>query len=144
MTHAYLPSRDCAQKDQVIDAEMVVLESSAEEIRQRIRAQDVTAPLAFSYAADTAKYPKAKTSGFRNTAAKPVTNADEAIALADKECTLEKAKTDIATPYYQAAVYRDEAAKIWKVELFWWQDEDIFQAIYLNDQGITQMIVDKQ
>ena len=33
---------------------------------------------------------------------------------------------------------------MWKVELFWWQDEDIYQAIYLNDQGITQMIVDKQ
>ncbi len=144
MTHAYLPSRDCAQKDKVIDAEMVVLESSAEEIRQRILSQDVTAPLAFSYAADTAKYPKAKTSGFRNTAAKPVTNADEAIALADKECTLEKEKTDIAMPYYQTAVYRDEAAGMWKVELFWWQDEDICQAIYLNDQGITQMIVDKQ
>ena len=141
MTHAYLPSRDCVQKDKVIDAEMVVLDSSAEEIRQMIRSQDVTAPLAFSYAADTAKYPKAKTSGFRNTTAKPVSGVDEAIALADKECTLEKALTDIARPYYQTAVYRDEAAKIWKVKLFWWQDDDIYQAVYMNDQGITQMIV---
>ena len=33
---------------------------------------------------------------------------------------------------------------IWKVELFWWQDDDCYQAVYMNDQGITQMIVNEK
>ena len=28
--------------------------------------------------------------------------------------------------------------------LFWWQDDECYQAVYMNDQGITQMIVNEK
>ena len=141
MVKAYLPKRDCAQSEKVISEEMVVFDTSAAEIREVIQRQDVSTPIVFSYAEDQAKYPDAKTGGFKNTTAKTVSNISDAIALADKECTLPDRGAGVSTPYYQMSVYRDEAAGIWKVELFWWQDDDCYQAIYMNDQGITQMIV---
>ena len=144
MVQSYLPKRDSTQSDKVIDEEMVVFDTSAAEVRDVIQRQDVSAPIPFSYAEDAANHPDAQTSGFKNTAAKTVSNVNDAIALADKECTLPDRNAGIATPYYQVSVYRDADAGIWKVELFWWQDDECYQAVYMNDQGITQMIVNEK
>jgi hypothetical protein len=43
--------------------------------------------------------------------------------------------------YNMIEVYRDEAAGMWKVVLRYSQNIEGDQAIYINDQGITQMIV---
>ena len=144
MVQSYLPKRDSTQSEKVIDEEMVVFDTSAAEVRDVIQRQDVSAPISFSYAEDAANHPDAQTSGFKNTAAKTVSNVNDAIALADKECTLPDRNAGIATPYYQVSVYRDADAGIWKVELFWWQDDECYQAVYMNDQGITQMIVNEK
>ena len=144
MVQSYLPKRDSAQSEKVIDEEMVVFDTSAADIREVIQRQDVSTPIPFSYAEDMANHPDAQTSGFKNTAAKSVSNVNDAIALADKECTLSDPGIGIATPYCQVSVYRDAEAGIWKVELFWWQDDDCYQAVYMNDQGITQMIVNEK
>ena len=142
MVSSYLPKRNCAQSEKTVREELVVFDTPASDIRDVIQRQDVSKPISFSYAEDQAKYPDAQTSNFKNTSAKTVSNVNDAIALADKECTLPDRNAGVATPYYQMSVYRDVDAGIWKVELFWWQDDDCYQAIYINNQGITQMIVD--
>ena len=141
MVRAYLPTRHCADSEKVISEEFVVFDTPAEDCARVIADQDVTAPIPFSYAEDMAAYPEAQTTGFKNTTVKTVTTSAEAIALADRECTLEDRGTDVDKPYYQMEVSRDESAGIWKVELYWWQDDDCYQAIYMNDQGITQRIL---
>ena len=144
MVASYLPKKDCAQSEKVVREELVVFDTSAAEIRDVIQRQDVSNPVPFSYAEDQSKYPDAQTRSFKNTAAKTVSSVSDAIALADKECTLPDRNAGVETPYYQMSVYRDAEAGIWKVELFWWQDDDCYQAIYMNDQGITQMIVNEK
>ena len=144
MVASYLPKKDCPQSEKVVREEMVVFGTSAAEIRDVIQRQDVSTPIAFSYAEDQAKYTDAQTNGFKNTTAKTISSVNDAIALADKECTLPDRGAGIATPYYQMSVYRDAEAGMWKVELYWWQDDECYQAIYMNDQGITQMIVDEK
>lgn len=141
IVRAYLPTRYCADGEKIINEELVVFDTPAAKCAQVIAEQDVTTPIPFSYAQDVADDPDAQTSGFKNTTARKVTTAAEAIALADKECTLENRGTDIDKPYYQMEVSRDENAGIWKVELYWWQDDDCYQAIYMDDQGITRRIV---
>lgn len=139
ITKAYLPTLNCAEKDKVIGVEMVVYDTSAGDISRTIDSQNVSEPMAFSYEEDVKNTPKAKTSGFRNTTQKPVKTVAEAVALADKECAMPQI-LNFDNGYLQTRTYHDEAAGVWKVELFWWQ-HDTATTVYLNDQGITQRIV---
>lgn len=139
LVKAYLPSRDCTDAEKVISEELVVFDDDAAEIRDVIYAQDVTTPMPFSYEEDVKNNPNARKSGFKNTTAKPITTAAEALALADKESTMPKLM-EFETGYCQSMTYYDAEAKMWKVHLFWWQ-HDTAQTVYINDQGITQMIV---
>ena len=136
---AYLPTLNCAEEDKVINEEMVVFDTGTAEIAELIRSQDVTTPMPFSYEEDVKNNPGAKTEGFRNTTAKSVTTAAEALALADKESTMPQLM-EFVSGYCQSQTYYDETAKMWKVHLFWWQ-HDTAQTVYMNDQGITQMVV---
>ena len=139
IVRAYLPTRNCSVADMVINEELVVFDDDASEIREVIYAQDVTTPMPFSYEEDVKAYPDAQKTGFKNTTAKPVTTAAEALALADKESTMPKLM-EFESGYCQSMTYYDETAKMWKVHLFWWQ-HDTAQTVYLDDQGITRMIV---
>ena len=93
----------------------------------------------FSYEEDAKNNPNAQKRGFKNTTAKSVTTAAEALALADKESTMPQLM-EFKTGYCQSMTYYDAEAKMWKVHLFWWQ-HDTAQTVYINNQGITQMIV---
>ena len=139
LVQAKLPSRNCADSEKVICEELVVFDDDAAEIRDVIYAQDVTTPMPFSYEEDVKNNPTAKKSGFRNTTAKPISTAAEALALADKESTMPQLM-EFKTGYCQSMTYYDAEAKMWKVHLFWWQ-HDTAQTVYISDQGITQMIV---
>ena len=88
MTRAYLPTRNCAQKDKVIDVEMVVRDTAAAEIANTIINQDLGKPMSFSYADDLAAYPDAQKSGFKNTSAQNISTIEDAIRIASAECTL--------------------------------------------------------
>ena len=135
----YLPTRNAAQKDKVVAQELVVFDSTAAEIRKTIDSQDISQPIPFSYEEDVKAHPDAQTSGFKNTTSKPITSPADAVALADKECTMSQI-LNFDNGYLQTTVYHDSDAGIWKVELFWWQ-HDTAQTVYLSDDGITQMIV---
>ena len=137
--NCYLPERNSAQKDKVISKELVVFDSTATEIAETISSQDISEPMPFSYAEDAANNPDAQTSGFKNTTAKPITTAADAVARADRESVLPQLM-EFETGYCQTMTYHDEEAGIWKVHMFWWQ-HDTAQTVYMTDDGITQMIV---
>ncbi len=139
ITKSYLPTRNCAEKDKVVSEELVVFDTSPAELRKIIDSVDVSAPMAFSYAEDVAANPDAQKIGFKNTAPKTVTTAADALALAHEECTLPQLM-EFEKGYCQSQTWFDETAGIWKVHLFWWQ-HDTAQTIYMDEQGVTQMIV---
>lgn len=87
-----------------------VREFSWEEDRENMKALDVT---------------------FVNTTAQPVKTASEAIDRAMAECTVEHDKI---------MVYRDSEAGMWKVEFQILYGYQGYQYVYLDDDGITQMI----
>ena len=119
--------------------ELVVYDTGKDEITQLIGSQDVSTPMPFDYAEDVKNNPDAKTEGFKNTTAKTIKTAEDAIARADKESTM-PALMEFKSGYCQTMVWHDEEAGIWKVKMFWWQ-HDTAQTVYMDDQGITQMIV---
>lgn len=101
-------------------------------ISQKIEEQDINFYRKFNWAEDQKnKTPLNVT--FRNTTPSPVTNAPEAIAQAVKECTVD---------YTKIVVYRDEASGMWKVEFQINYGHLGYQYVYMNNDGITQMVAD--
>ncbi len=107
-----------------------ILDTDASSIAQKIADQDVDFYREFSWKADQKQYTPLQVN-FRNTAPTPVTSAPEAIAQAVKECNVD---------YTKIVVYRDEAAGMWRVEFQVQYGYGGYQYIYLNNDGITQMI----
>lgn len=107
-----------------------ILDTDAASISQKIADQDVNFYRDFSWETDQ----KEKTPldiDFQNTVASPVTDASEAIAQAVKECNVD---------YTKIVVYRDESAGMWRVEFQILYGHMGYQYVYMNDDGITQMI----
>ena len=127
-----------------LDASMEVLDTPAEEIKKLIDSQDVSKPPVFSWAEDQKKYPDARTDGFKNTAQSAVKSIEDALWLADKECTMPPQDTLTGERYNIVEIAYDQDAGIWRVKLRYSQNIDGDQIIYLNDQGMTQMVVTLQ
>lgn len=128
-------------EDHIIDDEAYSIEvhnTSDSKIAKVIAAQNVDKPVSFSWTEEQAKYPAGsagvKTEGFVGTSAQTV-NMGNVVSIARKECTLEWQNT--------AVVFYDEAAKVWKVELGFSQDDTVCQTVYLSSEGITLLIVTK-
>lgn len=92
--------------------------------------QDVNFYREFSWKKDQKDLPALNVS-FRNTTSSPITTSAEAIARAEAECSVE---------YTQVVVYRDEKAGMWKVEYQIMYGYQGCQYVYMNDDGITQMV----
>lgn len=97
---------------------------------EMIAKQDVNVAREFSWE-DDRKNLKSLDVAYVNTTAQPVNTASEAIARAMAECTVEHDKI---------LCYRDEEAGMWKVEFQIMYGYQGYQFIYLNDEGITQMV----
>ena len=104
--------------------------AAPEEIARKIGEQDTNSWQAFSWEEDRQKY-KSLDVEYANTTPSPIATAADALALAEKECTVEATKIK---------VYRDEAAGIWKIEYQIFYGYNGYQYIYLNDQGMTVMV----
>lgn len=140
MEKQQLPQRNSAQKDKRTINTLVVLDDDGEQIRSFLDAQDVTTPMPFPYEPErVAAMADASTGGFRNTTAKAITSCAEAVARADRECSLPQI-LGFDNGYLQTRTYHDDSAGVWKVELFWWQ-HDTAQTVYLSDQGLTLAVV---
>lgn len=122
--------------------EMTVLDTDKTSIQAHIDSQDISKMPAFSWEADKAIYNandyEVRTKNFVNTTAKTIAGAQNAIDIAIQDCTLPAAVgLEPGTNMYN--VLYDAAAGMWKVEFTASWDSTIYQAVYLNDQGITQM-----
>ena len=131
----------CHDGSTVLEASMEVLDTPAEEIKALIESQDVSKPPVFSWAEDKDKYPDAQTDGFKNTAKSPVKSMEDALWLADKECTMPTQDVLTGDRYNIVEIAYDPDAGIWRVFLKYSQNIDGDQIIYINDDGITVMIV---
>lgn len=107
-----------------------ICDTDAASISKKIANQDVNFYRDFSWEKDQKERTPLNVD-FQNTAVCPVTNAPEAIAQAVKECNVE---------YSKIVVYRDEAAGMWRVEFQILYGHGGYQYVYLNNDGITQMI----
>lgn len=109
---------------------ILIKDTDPSVISQKIEEQDVNFCREFNWI-DDQKRQTAQNVTFQNTTPSPVTNAPEAITLAMKECTVD---------YTKIVVYRDEAAGMWKVEFQIMYGHQGYQYIYMNNDGITQMV----
>ena len=109
--------------------DMEILESS--KALQVIHDQKEAKPRPVSWAQDKAEQQAASLT-FRNTEAQPVTSAIQALERAKAECTVK---------FDGTMVYYDPEAGIWKLEFQQFYGLQGYQYIYLDDQGVTQMIV---
>ena len=128
-------------RDKILEDTLLVMDTSATDIRNLIDSQDVSKPISFSYEMDVEEFPDAKKDGFVNTTHQAVGDMETAIRLAEKECTMLVQDTLTGERYNVIEVYYDEAAKIWKVVLRYSQNVEGDQAIYIDNRGITQMVV---
>ena len=94
----------------------------------------------FSYESDCAYYkddPGVKESGFVNVKRSKVNSAENAVALAKKECKVEYDTIDVAY---------DPEAKMYRVSFYKGGNEGIYidggdQHIYIDRNGITKLII---
>jgi len=107
-----------------------ILPTAHEEIAKMLDARNTNAWQAFSWEEDRKTF-KALDVPFINTESNPISTAAEALALAEKECSVE---------YTQVKIYRDETAGIWKIEYQIMYGYQGYQYVYLNDDGITVMV----
>ena len=107
-----------------------ICDTDAASISKKIADQDVNFYRDFSWEKDQKERTPLNVA-FQNTTFSPVTSAPEAIAQAVKECNVE---------YSKIVVYRDEAAGMWRVEFQILYGHLGYQYVYLNNDGITQMI----
>ena len=135
--------RTFIQKDgsSEVVASLEVLDTPAEEIKTLINSQDVSKPPVFSWEEDKAKYPNAKTSGFVNNKTLPVKSMEDALYLADKECTMPPIDAIGGDRYNIVEIAYDADAGMWRVFLKFSQNVEGDQIIYINDDGITVMVV---
>ena len=84
----------------------------------------------FSWAEDQ-KNMKAENVSFHNTDPQPVTDAAQALERAKAECTVD---------YDGTMVYHDKDAKMWKVEFQQLSGYAGYQYIYMDENGVTQMV----
>lgn len=138
----YLTSKECPEEEKMLYTRVEVHGTTPEEIGQIIDAQDVTTPNSFSWADDQAAYSDAQRTGFVNTAAQPIESWEDAvrIAQADSTMTTENEMVYQKRFYNIVVVFHDDSAGIWKVEYSASQN-DYFQAVYLDENGITKMVV---
>lgn len=131
----------CHDGSTVLEESMEVLDTPEAEIQALIESQDVSKPPVFSWAEDKEKYPDAQTDGFKNTGKSLVKSMEDALWLADKECTMPPIDAIGGERYNIVEIAYDPDAGIWRVILRFSQNTEGDQIIYLNDEGITVRIV---
>lgn len=117
--------------DMTITEVWEVLPSDETAIRNRFEAQNVDVVPAFSWNEDRQTLSGQEIT-FKNTSYQPVHTATQALHRAKKECTVD---------YSKAAIFRDEDANMWKVVFQVEYGYHGYQHVYLDDSGVTRMIV---
>lgn len=126
------------QGEKWIQCKMTAYDTSAAEIAQVIYAQNVSTPKSFTWAEEKAQHPAGtsgvKTSGFVNTTPVTIESGYDAFMRAFNDYDA------IAKAHHASEVSYDAEADMWKVE-FWWKNGNVDCIIYMDGNGVTQMIV---
>ena len=134
----YLTEPNCAQEDKWITCRMTVHDTSTGDIDKAIAAQKVGQPYSFSWAAEREEAMEKRgaviTSGFNNTTPVTIESGYDAYmhGFGDYDVPGET--------HHTSKVSYDADADMWKVE-YMWANGNIHASIYMNGQGITQMVV---
>ena len=138
----YLPTRNCAERDKVVEAELAVIRDSREEIAAVINGIDLTATPSFDYAGEMAILERqqagTRTKNFVNTTAVTMADTQAVIDRAIRDCTL-PAEGGMEPGTNMAKAFYDSEARMWKVEFTASWDGSIYQAVYMDSRGITVM-----
>lgn len=134
----WLSEKEGTEEDAHYSIAVEIYDTAPEEIAKVIDAQAVDKPIAFNWVEEQAAHPAGgegvKSDGFVNTTPQGTVTLENVVAIAQKECTLEWQNT--------AVVFYDETADMWKVELGFSQDSTVCQTVYLDNQGITRLVVE--
>ena len=134
----YLPEPNCPQEEKWISYKMTVHDTSAADIAKAIEAQKVGQPDTFSWAQEKEEAMEKRgaviTSGFNNTNPVTIENGYDAFmhGFGDYEV--------VADTHHDSKVSYDADADMWKVE-YMWANGNIHATIYMNGDGITQLVV---
>ena len=134
----YLTEPNCAQEDKWLNCRMTVHETSPEDIVRVIEAQKVGTPEPFSWMQEKEEAMEKRgaviTSGFHNTTPVTIESGYDAYmhGFGDYEV--------VADTHHDSKVSYDADTDMWKVE-YMWANGNIHATIYMNGQGITQMVV---
>lgn len=123
-------------EESVRTIEVEVLEDSPDEIRFWIDSIDVVSPRSFSYAKEmealaNMAYERIE-SGFQNTSSVSNISRDTVLELAKAECT--------RSDYNVYSISYDQDSKMWKVEFGISWDSYYYEVIYMNNNGLTQLV----
>lgn len=133
-----IPDPAYSEEDRILWDTVEFFPTPAEEITQRIQGIDLTSASPFSFAEDKQQIEAngyvVKTDGFHNITAQGQVNIESATKLAKAEVT---SKSNIVRVCY------DQDAEIWKVTFTYSQDDSIYYAVYMDNTGVTQLIVSK-
>ena len=134
----YLTEPNCAQEDKWLNCKMTVHDTFPEDIVKTIEAQKVGQPYSFSWAVEREEAMEKRgaviTSGFNNTTPVTIESGYDAYmhGFGDYDVPGET--------HHTSKVSYDADADMWKVE-YMWANGNIHASIYMNGQGITQMVV---
>ena len=139
-----LPLADCAEEEKILEYVLEVHDTKPAECARMIESQNLKVCSTFSWLEDQMNNPDAILSGFSNTTPNPIVDPIMAVELAKRETNMVTEIAESPSLYYHTIVVSYDAnSMIWRVEFTFPQDEKNYQAIYINQEGITQMIVDR-
>ena len=139
MRKVYLPTRDCKESEMVVDAEVVVLNDSGQQIRSAIDGVDLTYVPEFDWTYEKSMLEDSegvRTKNFVNTTYVTLANAQAAINRAILDCTL-PAEGNYEPGTNVSKAFFDPNSDMWKVEFTASWDDSIYQAVYMNNHGVT-------
>lgn len=136
MECAGIPDITYSEEERELWVTVEILPTTSEKAEQMIHGIDVSTPEPFSYHDDIQHIEQQGvaiiTDSFINNTEQSDMNSEIAERLARVEVTSE---------FNTLRVFLDQSEGIWKVEFTYSADEEIYYAVYINDVGVTQMIV---
>lgn len=136
MECAGIPDKMYAEEDRELWSVVEILITSPEEAELLLQSVDVSMPQSFSYQDDLQRMEQQaaekRLDGFRNQS----THAEMSSGLA-----AQLARAEVSVELATVKVFFDQAENVWKVEITSALDDSLFYAIYMNGEGLTQMIV---
>ena len=136
MECAGIPDITYSEEERELWVTVEILPTTSEEAEQMIQGIDVSTPASFSYHDDIQRIEQQGaaiiTDNFRNDTVQSDMSSETAERLA---------RAEVPAEFNTLRVFLDQSEGIWKVEFTYSADEEFYYAVYMNDVGVTQMIV---